>query len=445
MSLSLIYGSSGSGKSMGLYNRIIKESMENKDKNFLIIVPEQYTMSTQRQMVSMHPNKCIMNIDVLSFNRLAYRVFEEIGAAVHTVLDDTGKSLVIRKLVENHIDELRVLKNNITRISYITQVKSLISEMNQYNITPEKLQEMVSAPTMSESFRRKATDLAVLYEAFLDFIKGKYVTTESILSTLDSMLDSSQIVDGATVVLDGFTGFTPIQYQLVEHLLKICDEVAVTITADEDTAIFEKQPDSELFSMSCEFAVRMAGLAKKAGVEISEPTFISNENGWLSSNPVLSHLEKNIFRNKQSIYKGDDANDSIILTSLKNSREELKYVAITINRLVRQGMRYKDIAVVPTVGSEGTSLSLLEAMASGCAVVCTNVGGMTNIVLDGYNGLMIYPEEEELYNALTCLIEDSSLRAKLQANAYNCVKDAFSLHRWKDAWKKVIDNVTETM
>ncbi|MCR5196887.1 MAG: exodeoxyribonuclease V subunit gamma [Pseudobutyrivibrio sp.] len=346
MSLSLIYGSSGSGKSMGLYNRIIKESMENKDKNFLIIVPEQYTMSTQRQLVSMHPNKCIMNIDVLSFNRLAYRVFEEIGAAVHTVLDDTGKSLVIRKLVENHIDELRVLKNNITRISYITQVKSLISEMNQYNITPEKLQEMVSAPTMSESFRRKATDLAVLYEAFLDFIQGKYVTTESILSTLDSMLDSSQIVDGATVVLDGFTGFTPIQYQLVEHLLKICDEVAVTITADEDTAIFEKQPDSELFSMSCEFAVRMAGLAKKAGVEISEPTFISNENGWLSSNPVLSHLEKNIFRNKQSIYKGDDANDSIILTSLKNSREELKYVAITINRLVRQGMRYKDIAVV---------------------------------------------------------------------------------------------------
>ena len=90
MSLSLIVGSSGSGKSTNIYSRIIAESMEHKDKNFLVIVPEQYTMSTQRLLVSRHPNKCIMNIDVLSFNRLAYRVFEELGAAVWSVLDDTG-------------------------------------------------------------------------------------------------------------------------------------------------------------------------------------------------------------------------------------------------------------------------------------------------------------------------------------------------------------------
>lgn len=101
----------------------------------------------------------------------------------------------------------------------------------------------------------------------------------------------------------------------------------------------------------------------------------------------------------------------------------------------------KDIAVVPTTGSEGTSLSLLEAMASGCAVVCTNVGGMTNIVLGGYNGLMISPDEEELYDALTLLIRDASLRARLQDNAYICAKEAFSLERWQAAWEKVIERV----
>lgn len=98
-----------------------------------------------------------------------------------------------------------------------------------------------------------------------------------------------------------------------------------------------------------------------------------------------------------------------------------------------------DIAVVPTIGSEGTSLSLLEAMASGCAVVCTNVGGMTNIVLSGYNGLMISPEEDELFDALATLIEDASLRARLQSNAYTCAKEAFSLKRWQDCWEKVIE------
>mgnify|MGYP002627253572 FL=1 len=71
MSLSLIVGSSGCGKSTYIYKRIINEAMSEPEKNFLVIVPEQYTMATQRLLVSMHPNNCIMNIDVLSFNRLA--------------------------------------------------------------------------------------------------------------------------------------------------------------------------------------------------------------------------------------------------------------------------------------------------------------------------------------------------------------------------------------
>ncbi|QFJ53502.1 PD-(D/E)XK nuclease family protein [Pseudobutyrivibrio xylanivorans] len=346
MSLSLVIGSSGSGKSTSIYNRIIQESIANKDKNFLVIVPEQYTMSTQRLLVSMHPNHCIMNIDVLSFNRLAYRVFEELGAAVHGVLDDTGKALVIRKLVNNHLNEMTTLRNNITRITYITQVKSLISELTQYNITPERLKDMIDTPVMSQSFKRRASDLLVLYQAFLDFIDGKYVTTESILSMLNSMLDNSEIVLGSTVVLDGFTGFTPIQYQLVEHMLKLCDEVAVTITADESDSLLEQKPDDELFAMSSEFALKMTGLAKKAKVEINEPVIISDESGWLSENEPLKFLERNIFRNKKVVYDGMNAADSLEIISLRSPREELRNIAITINQLVRGGMHYKDIAVV---------------------------------------------------------------------------------------------------
>lgn len=96
------------------------------------------------------------------------------------------------------------------------------------------------------------------------------------------------------------------------------------------------------------------------------------------------------------------------------------------------------IAVVPTVGSEGTSLSLLEAMASKCAVVCTNVGGMTNVVIDGYNGLMINPDDDELYKALKKLIENSELRHSLGEQAFDTVQNAFSHERWVAKWKSVI-------
>lgn len=98
----------------------------------------------------------------------------------------------------------------------------------------------------------------------------------------------------------------------------------------------------------------------------------------------------------------------------------------------------KHIAVVPTLGSEGTSLSLLEAMASGCAVVCTNVGGMTNIVLDGYNGLCVEPSEQPLYDALDKLVADTEYRAMIQRYAYDTVSKSFSRDKWRNNWKRVL-------
>ena len=98
----------------------------------------------------------------------------------------------------------------------------------------------------------------------------------------------------------------------------------------------------------------------------------------------------------------------------------------------------KHIAVIPTVGSEGTSLSLLEAMASTCAVICTNVGGMTNIVIDNFNGLMINPEEEQLYLALKKMINDAEYRKNLAVEAYHTISKGFSFELWKEKWKKIL-------
>ena len=81
MSLQFIIGSSGIGKTHYACEQIIQESMENPQHLYYIIVPEQFTMQTQKNVVEMHPGKGILNIDVLSFQRLAYRIFEETGGA----------------------------------------------------------------------------------------------------------------------------------------------------------------------------------------------------------------------------------------------------------------------------------------------------------------------------------------------------------------------------
>ena len=142
MPLKFVFGPSGSGKSTYLYQHVIEESEKYPLKNFIVLVPEQFTMQTQKDLVSMHPRHGIMNIDVLSFARLAYRVFEETGTKQMQVLDDEGKNLILRKIAGDYENKLTVLKGNIKKLGYISEVKSVISEFTQYDIGEEEMDEI---------------------------------------------------------------------------------------------------------------------------------------------------------------------------------------------------------------------------------------------------------------------------------------------------------------
>ena len=99
------------------------------------------------------------------------------------------------------------------------------------------------------------------------------------------------------------------------------------------------------------------------------------------------------------------------------------------------------IAVIPSLASEGTSLSVAEAMACGCAVVATNIGGITNMLIDGYNGLIVSPNIQDVVMALERLLDNPQLVRQLGARAYDVAANGFSYGKWKDRWEEVIETV----
>ena len=163
MALQFILGNSGSGKTYYIHNRILKAADGDPGKKFLVIVPEQFTMQTQRELVRMHPGHSVMNIDILSFQRLAYRVFDELGSFCYQVLEETGKSLILRRVAQEYMDKLTVLKKNMTKIGYISELKSLISELSQYNVTPSQLAEAIEK-LPEGSFSYKLKDVQTMYQ-----------------------------------------------------------------------------------------------------------------------------------------------------------------------------------------------------------------------------------------------------------------------------------------
>ena len=138
MPLQFIAGGSGSGKTRYLYEKVIKESQEHPEIQYLFIVPEQYTMQTQKELVRLHPRHGLLNIDVLSFKRLAYRVFEDLGVQLPVVLDDMGKSMVIRKVAGKLKKDLNLYGGHLEQPGFISQLKSQISELSQYGVSVER-------------------------------------------------------------------------------------------------------------------------------------------------------------------------------------------------------------------------------------------------------------------------------------------------------------------
>ena len=216
MSLQFVIGSPGSGKSTTIYNRIIKESIDNPNGKYIIVVPEQFTMLTQKELTNLHPNHVIMNIDVLSFNRLAYRVFEELGIETLDVLEETGKNLAIRKIAMDHREELSVLNNNINKKGYISEIKSFILELAQYNISADDFLSVIEGSDFSPHFIKKAKDIQIIYKAYEEFIKDRYITAESLLVRLNEVIADSKYCTDSVFVFDGFTGFTPLQNEILK-------------------------------------------------------------------------------------------------------------------------------------------------------------------------------------------------------------------------------------
>lgn len=346
MSLQFIFGSSGAGKSYYLQKYIVEKSLKYPKENYFVIVPEQFTMQTQKDLVMAHERKGIMNIDVLSFGRLAHRVFEEVGGNQRTILDDTGKSLILRKIAGDYEEELKVLHGNLKKHGYIGEMKSVLSEFAQYNINGETLEKMIDSVEEGTYFQWKLKDIAKVYEGFSKYLSDKYITNEELLDVLCDVIGKSKILKDSVIAFDGFTGFTPVQDKVMKELLCVCKKVIVTVTMDEKENPYIFSHPYQLFALSKRMVTGLVTLAKEEKVEVEEAVCLSQNPVYrFRENPPMRFLEKNLFRYTAETFSGKQ--DRISLHSTKMPKDETTFVMQEIRHLVRvEGYRYRDIAII---------------------------------------------------------------------------------------------------
>lgn len=351
MSMHLITGGSGSGKTEYLCSRIIEESLAHPDRQYLVIVPEQATLQTQMLYVNRHPRKGLFNIDVLSFQRLAHRVLEETGAEERIVLRDTGKNLLLRKAAGDISEELQVFAGNFRRIGYVSEMKSLLSELDQYRIDEKKMEEILALCPERGSLYRKLLDISILQKRFRELLGETYVTGEELLERLARQVPKSALLRDSVLAFDGFTGFTPVQEVLLEELFRAAQDLYFTVEVSADADPFHDDGPYSLFHLSQEMVGVLKKLAYETHTSIEEPLIRMPETGYRFIHaPELSYLEKKLFRRgghgEKPYVPGEGENRSISIHVNRNPMEEARFLAGEICRLVREEkLRYREIAV----------------------------------------------------------------------------------------------------
>ncbi len=346
MAVQLILGSSGAGKSHYIYHKVVEEAIAHPERDYLVIVPEQFTMQTQKELVQTHPGGGILNIDVLSFQRLAYRIFEEVGGDRRQLLEETGKTLVLEKVVQMNRKKLKYLGSQMGKPGYIQEMKSLISELMQYDVGPEQMEEMLARSQDKALLHQKMKDVQLLYGEFRGYLSERFLTAEEVLDVLCQKLGMSEKIPCSTVIFDGFTGFTPVQYKVLEQIMILCPQIYITVTLAEGEEPFGTCKPFELFAMSKQMIQAVRKLASQTHTEMQEPYRVEKKPRWrFADSPALDHLEKVLFRYGVGKFRRDT--DQIVLFAASNPLKEMTEVARQIARLIRkEGYRYGDIAVI---------------------------------------------------------------------------------------------------
>lgn len=340
MALQVIYGSSVSGKTEQMYRRMIREAALNPALRYCLIVPEQASLAAQGALVQLHPDHALTNIDVLTFNRLSYRVFQDLHEDERTILSETGKLMLLRLTAERHAERLPALRRNLKREGFLNELKSVVSELAEYNVSPESLngyaEELAEYPLLQAKLR----DISVIYSEFMALLHRDYEMAEERMKRLADCLGRWEDLPGTVFVLDGFTGFTPLQYKVLQVMLSGAKDVLLLADIGQGRDPETEKNEDDLFYMGAHMTEQLRALAIGAGV----PESVVRAESEAAVSPEIRCMEAGLFVYPK--HKFTDETDRVRIIRAGSPAMEVRVILSEILKGIRQGLRYRDMAVI---------------------------------------------------------------------------------------------------
>jgi len=345
MSLQLIFGRAGTGKSKYCFDEI-KKHIKDKNKIYLI-TPEQFSYMQEKRLLETIESKASVNAEIITFNRMADRINIEVGGERQPLLTKSSKAMLIYSILQEQKKNFTFLGKSKDNLDLAIKT---ITEFKKHNVQITDLEENI-LQVEDINLKLKLQDMTKIYKEYDEKIKNEYIDEDDKLTKLAKNVIESSMFEDSYVYIDEFAGFTAQEYEVLKQIMKKAKKVVVTSCIDL------KNETADIFYPNKMVIDKIVKIAKDAKIKIEEPIIL--DNSYRFKNQELKHLEENIYENKYKVYNKEPNNLYLFLAN--NPYSEIEYVAKQIVKLVRdENYDYKDIAVI-TKNIDGVS-SLARAI-----------------------------------------------------------------------------------
>ena len=275
--MKIIYGVSGTGKSEYIFEKI----KNSADKKIYIITPEQFSFTAEKRLLDTLDEGATLRCEVISFERMAYRVIKSMLGDKLKNIDKSGKAEIIYDAISKNQKELKFLGKSQENVdTIITQ----ITEFKKHNITTEMLEKQKDE-TKDEYLKAKLNDMLIMYKALENRVKDVFIDENDLLTILALNLKQSHLFDGAVFYIDEFAGFTKQEYSVISVLEEIAKEVYITVCTDELKV--DKSPEIDIFYDNKQTISSLNNIK-----EIEKDNQIKLTEKYRFKNKDLAHLEE---------------------------------------------------------------------------------------------------------------------------------------------------------
>lgn len=338
MGLKIIAGRGKTGKSTYIYDEINSLIKKQIDKNLILIVPEQMTYQTEFEIINRFKNDGIMDVEILSFKRLAYKVFEEVGGLKVQEINNYGKIMLLKQTFEENINELQMFKKASKQDGFLREFEHLIKELKQNCISKEFIENINKYKIENELLKRKLADIIKIYDEINRKTEGHFYDEEDKMDLFISSIEKSSYIKNSVIWIDGFDSFYGQRYKVINNLIKYSNDVSISLNIDVKCLNgLENFEDWESFKTTYD-------TYKIITEEIENEIRVIPIYGCKNASYEIQFLEKNLFtvNEEQFIEK----TDNIKIYSSMNPYTETEKTASKIVSLVRDhGYRWRDISI----------------------------------------------------------------------------------------------------